>query len=399
MIRVLVADDAAEIRDALGELLDGQPQIQLVGLAADASEAAALAHELRPDVALVDVRMPGDGHRAAREIIGVSPGTRVVAMSAYDDRAAVVGMISAGACSYVTKGSAASEVIEAVERAAGGGSMLSATASQQVIGELSEQLQTRERELLDRERKLARIRQALEPGALSMVYQPIFDLARRERVGVEALARFAVEPHRTPDVWFGEAWEVGLGVDLEIAAVRAAIESLDVLPAGEFLAVNLAPETVCSPRFAEAVPAGAHPRLVLEVTEHARVYDYERLASHLEEHRRAGLRLAVDDAGAGYASLQHILSLAPDIIKLDMLLTRNVHADPRRRALVAALVPFADEIGATVIAEGIETETELDTLCSFGAGWGQGYLLGRPGGLETAFVSSSRQRSTCRSTP
>lgn len=386
MIRVLIADDAAEMRSALGELLGDQPHMQVVAFAGDAAGAVVAANEHQPDVALLDVRMPGEGHRAARDIVECSPGTRVVALSAHDDRAAVVGMISAGASSFITKGSSAAVVIEAVERAARGDSMLSAEVAGEVVGELGSQLQTRERELMDRERKLARIRNALHPDALNVVYQPIFDLTTRQRRGLEALARFTPEPYRTPDVWFAEAWEVGLGVDLEVMALRVALQALESLPDDELLALNVSPETVCSPKFAEAMPAGAHPRLVLEVTEHAPVADYQRLASHLEEHRRAGLRLAVDDAGAGYSSLHHILDLAPDIIKLDMSLTRNVHLDPRRRALVAALIPFANEIGATVIAEGIEVEDELDMLCSFGASWGQGYLLAKPAPLETALA-------------
>jgi EAL domain-containing protein (putative c-di-GMP-specific phosphodiesterase class I) len=170
-----------------------------------------------------------------------------------------------------------------------------------------------------------------------------------------------------------------------------------VLASDEFLAVNVSPRVLESPRFLEALPAGSHPRLVAEVTEHARVSDYRRLTTCLEGLRRTGLRLAIDDAGAGYASLRHILWLAPDVVKLDMSLTRNLHADTRRRALVAALVPFAAEIGATVIAEGIETADELEALRAYGASWGQGFLLGHPGPLPTGHDEPCLQPGEARS--
>jgi EAL domain-containing protein (putative c-di-GMP-specific phosphodiesterase class I) len=380
-VRVLVADDDPEVQAALADLVDGEPTLELVGVAAEAEEAVWLAEQCTPDVALVDVRMPGGGHQAVRQIRARAPSTRVLAFSAYGDHSAVVGMVASGAASYLVKGTSGSEVVEAIHTVVRGGSVLSGEATDRVVGELAEQLQRREQELLERERKVERIERALYDWALRIVYQPVVDLTDRRRCGVEALARFALEPERSPNLWFDEAGDVGLRLELELAAIRAALPVLDVIGEHEFLALNVSPETVCSPRFLQALPAACHRRLVVEVTEHARVDDYEELAGALEGLRRAGLRLAVDDAGAGYASLQHILRLAPDIIKLDMALTRNVQVDPRRRALVAALVPFAREIGATVIAEGIETEEERRTLRGFGAAWGQGYLLGRPGRL------------------
>jgi EAL domain-containing protein (putative c-di-GMP-specific phosphodiesterase class I) len=90
------------------------------------------------------------------------------------------------------------------------------------------------------------------------------------------------------------------------------------------------------------------------------------------------VRLAVDDAGAGFSSLHHILLLSPDIIKLDITLVRDINRDPVKRALAWSLVTFAREIGSTIIAEGIETAAELATLVELGIPWGQGYHLGRP---------------------
>lgn len=191
--------------------------------------------------------------------------------------------------------------------------------------------------------------------------------------GFEALARFAVEPRRTPDVWFAEAAAVGLLIDLELMAVGAALAQFDRLPAGVHLSVNLSPESVMSPRLAATLAGYPLERIVIEVTEHAPVEDYEILNAALGNLRAQGCRLAIDDAGAGFASLRHILRLAPDVIKLDISLTRGLDHDRARRALATALISFANEIGATIVAEGIETVAEVDALRALGVAFGQGY--------------------------
>jgi EAL domain-containing protein (putative c-di-GMP-specific phosphodiesterase class I) len=124
--------------------------------------------------------------------------------------------------------------------------------------------------------------------------------------------------------------------------------------------------------------SGPSSRLILELTEHTRIEDYGPVLAGMELHRREGVRIAVDDTGAGYAGLQHILRLRPDVIKLDLDLTRGIHLDPARRALAVSLKTFADELGAVVVAEGIEVREELETLQALGVPWGQGFHLGRP---------------------
>ncbi|MDB5510088.1 MAG: diguanylate phosphodiesterase domain with sensor [Hyphomicrobiales bacterium] len=229
------------------------------------------------------------------------------------------------------------------------------------------------------EAKHQRILDVIEGDFLSMVYQPIWDAATRRPVGVEALCRFSAEPRRSPDIWFNEAAEVGLGVQLEMAAIRKAMAALgSSLPDDVYVAVNASPSTILSPGFVELVELQQARRLVLEITEHAHVEDYQHVLDTIAPLRAAGVRLAVDDAGAGYSSLQHILQLQPDLIKLDMGLTRNVDSDPSRRALASALIRFAQETGSQIIAEGVETESELQTLHDLGADRVQGYFLGRP---------------------
>lgn len=232
-----------------------------------------------------------------------------------------------------------------------------------------------------RRQQLERIRGILKGEGLSMVFQPIVELHDARIIGFEALARFAAEPRRPPDVWFAEAASVSLLVDLEMAALRAAFGHLDLLPPHAYLSVNLSPETVLSPGLVELLVGLPGVRIVVEVTEHAPVEDYETLNEALADLRARGCRLAIDDAGAGFASLRHILRLAPDIIKLDITLTRGLDSDPARRALATALISFANEIGVTLVAEGVETQPEVDALRALGVGLGQGYFFARPGPL------------------
>lgn len=119
-------------------------------------------------------------------------------------------------------------------------------------------------------------------------------------------------------------------------------------------------------------------RLAIELTEHAPVADYDALCEGLTPLRRQGMQLVVDDAGAGFASLRHILRLAPDAIKLDRMLVGGIHRDRAKRALASALVAFTRDMGTTIIAEGIESREELDVLRELGVSHGQGFYLGRP---------------------
>jgi EAL domain-containing protein (putative c-di-GMP-specific phosphodiesterase class I) len=229
-----------------------------------------------------------------------------------------------------------------------------------------------------------RIENAIDEKQLSIVYQPIWHVESRRTIGMECLARFSLAPYRSPDKWFEEAAEAGLGTMLELAAIRMALADLPSFPEEIYLALNMSPETVLSSEFPgvlDGMPAG---RIVLELTEHAYVDDYTRLLDALGPLRQRGIRVAVDDAGAGYSSLQHILHLHPDFIKLDMSLTRNIDRDLPRRALASALIGFARDTGSRIIAEGVETASELLALRALGVEKAQGYFLGRPLPLEDA---------------
>lgn len=223
-----------------------------------------------------------------------------------------------------------------------------------------------------------RVQQLWQQDRIGVVYQPIHDFVHNRIVGFEALARFAAAPQRSPDIWFAEAAQVGLGEALEMAVIARALADMSRLPARSYLSLNVSPEHIVSGAVQRALRAAPFARVVLEVTEHSAIAEYGRIAAQLRSLRRRGLRLAIDDSGAGFASFRHILQLNPDVIKLDMSLIRGIDADRKRRALAAALIRFAEQTDSKVTAEGVETTAELATLRQLGVDCAQGYLLGRP---------------------
>jgi EAL domain-containing protein (putative c-di-GMP-specific phosphodiesterase class I)/CheY-like chemotaxis protein len=374
--RILIADDDANIREALRELLESEDGLEVVGVAENAVEAVEMAARERPDVAILDVKMPGGGGpHAARGILVESPQTRIVALSAYGDRASILEMLSAGAAAYLVKGSMPDEVTQTIQRVLRGESAFSPDVASTVVRELSEQLAGKEEAEAKRARVLSRIQEVIEHGGIHPVYQPIVDLAKGRVTGVEALSRFDTG---MPLQWFEEASDVGLREDLEASALAVALAGLPALPTDSYLSLNLSPSTLLRRDVARLLGAVPLERIVIEMTEHYPVGDYEALNRALQPLRQAGVRVAVDDAGAGFASLRHILLLVPDIIKLDISLTRGIDCDRPRRALSCALVAFARETATTIVAEGIETNAELRTLKEIGVTQGQGFLIARP---------------------
>lgn len=234
------------------------------------------------------------------------------------------------------------------------------------------------------EEKEARIRRIIAMNQPAVFYQPIYELESMMVSGWESLSRFRCEPVRSPDLWFQEAAEVGLGRVLELCAIRTAILGLDALPGDNYIAFNCSSETILDGELTSVLSGTPLQRVVLEITEHAVVQDYEAILQALSPLRDRGMKLAIDDAGAGYSSLRHILRLEPDLIKLDMSLVRDIDKDSRRRALASALIAFARETGSSIVAEGVETTEELATLRALGADKAQGNLLSRAISLDDA---------------
>ena len=222
---------------------------------------------------------------------------------------------------------------------------------------------------------VARIRRVIDDRAFQPVFQPIVALATGDPVGYEALTRF--EDGLAPDLRFSEAEAVGLGSELELACLAAAIEAARALDPELMLNVNISPTLVLDDAALRPVLASAQQRVQIEITEHTAIRDYGALRDAIKRQGET-VRLAVDDAGAGHASLRHILELRPTTVKLDMGLIRGVDTDASRQALIAGMTHFARQTDCTLVAEGVETEAERRTLISLGIKYGQGYLFGRP---------------------
>ena len=234
-----------------------------------------------------------------------------------------------------------------------------------------------------RQRERDRVLQVLAtPDLLVPHFQPILELAGRAVAGYEALARFRTEPLRPPDVWFAQAAGVGLGAELQALAVQRSrtVAREARLPAEAFLSVNVSPRYLASPPVQAALAGGALDRLVIEVTEEEAVADYAALREATAPYLARGARIAVDDAGAGYASMLHVTELRPDFVKLDARLIRGLRDDTARQALVSALVGFTTTIGASAIAEGVEEPADLALLArTHQPLLAQGYAIARPG--------------------
>jgi EAL domain-containing protein (putative c-di-GMP-specific phosphodiesterase class I) len=246
-----------------------------------------------------------------------------------------------------------------------------------VGGELSRN----EAERTQRARLTSRVETAIRGEELTHVFQPIVALETERVTGFEALARFAAEPERPPNLWFAEAWEVGLGVELELHSIREALARLADVPDGVYLSLNASPQTVATPAFEEELRRSAPDRVQVEVTEHAVAEHYELLREAMGRLRALGVRFAVDDVGAGYAGLNHLVAVSPDVIKLDRFLISGVDRDPARQALAGAAAAFAERARIRVIAEGIETPAEHEDLRRLGIRYGQGFHFARPGPL------------------
>jgi len=231
------------------------------------------------------------------------------------------------------------------------------------------------------------ITRTLTEHAFHPVFQPIVDLRSGVPVGYEALTRF--DDRTPPDRMFADAHRVGLGIELERACLAAALEAADALSPDAWLSLNTSPDLVLQGSRLAALLRDRSRRITLEITEHVVIDDYKAIRRAVAKFG-PNVSLAVDDAGAGFASLRHVVELGPRFLKLDVGLIRDVDRDPTRQAMVAGLRHFAERSGCEVIAEGIEESGELKMLRELGVGLGQGYLLGRPGPLPMVAEGSVR---------
>jgi len=226
----------------------------------------------------------------------------------------------------------------------------------------------------------ARLAPLIAGGGPVVALQPIVDLATGERIGAEALSRFPAEWGMTPDVVFAEAHSIGLGHRLELLALERAAEHLDRVDG--YIAMNVSPATLMTPECGALLSRLPRRRVLLELSEHDQVEDYEALTTALAPFRADGLRLAIDDVGAGFSSLRHIVVTAPDVIKIDRSIVAGLDTDPVLTKLVQSLVEFGHGCLVRVVAEGVETAGEAAALRTLGVDDGQGWHFGRPGPPE-----------------
>jgi EAL domain-containing protein (putative c-di-GMP-specific phosphodiesterase class I) len=243
----------------------------------------------------------------------------------------------------------------------------------------------------------AAVRACRRPGVLRMSFQPIVDTARGTVVGYESLARFSGPPHVAPDRWFAIARAAGLGAELEARALRTALGARTALPPNCFLSVNVGPDALLAPPVAAVLAeAGDLRGIVVEITEQIAVADYDALIAAIAPVRAAGAALAVDDAGAGFASLKHVMALRPDFVKVDRDLVAGIDRDETKAAVVEALGMITSRLDAWLVAEGVENTAELDRLLSLRVPLAQGYALGLPqlvmGGARPEAVALCRRR-------
>jgi EAL domain-containing protein (putative c-di-GMP-specific phosphodiesterase class I) len=384
---ILIADDH-EANVALLERILSMAGAS-VHATTEASAVASIFQEVEPDIVLLDLHMPGlDGVEvmaAIRALLDDDAFVPVIVLTADATVEARHAVLSSGADDFLTKPIDRTEVVLRTRN------LLQTRALHRAVQEHNRmlRLEIEERAAEERTRAAAldakrrQVLAILEGGRLRMVYQPVVHLASGAIMGYEALARFDVEPAMPPNDWFALAADVDLGVELELTALRAALDRFEDIGGDRVLAINASPALVTADAFHRLIVGQPLERLVLEITEHAHVSDYAALQAALVRAGGRRLRIAVDDAGAGFSSLSHILRLRPDIIKLDIHLVRAIDSDPVRRALTSALVTFAREIDSLLIAEGIETAAELACLRELGVPWGQGYFLARPGELPS----------------
>jgi len=223
--------------------------------------------------------------------------------------------------------------------------------------------------------------EAILSGESSTVfhYQPIVDLTRGIVTGYEALVRFPEAMGPTPDVAFDAASLFGRRLELEEVVTRAAFYSRALLPANCFLSLNASPTFLLSDQWQAVLSTVSDlSGIVIEITEGESITDYEPIRKRIAQVRSLGGSIAVDDAGAGYASLKHVVEMKPSFIKLDRMFIANCQSDRAKAALIEMIGRAANRLDAWIVAEGIETLGELNELIHLGVPLGQGFYLGHP---------------------
>ena len=373
-IRVLVADDEETVVDVLRALIGSDPSLRFVGAAHNAEDAIEMTARERPDVVLLDVRMPGGGGlRATREITKRCAPTKVVALSAHQDSDTVIGMISAGASGYVPKGDPTEKILRTIHRA---------IDPDYVAEETGPQLTLVSPALPQRTKQRTAVARAILDGVITAEFEPIAELATGRVVGLDAHPRVATLPNRSYDAWLADAEGADLLLDFELSAFRASLSALPIIPEDLFLEFEVTQSTATEGRFRRAIRGSVAPRVVLGFSPLAPAAAAELEAADpggiLATLRARGIRIAARDAGPGFESLRHLSSLSPDLARLDPTLIRDLGQTFSSHSVVAAVVACAGDVGARVIAPGVGSEEQLLELRNLGVELVQGPIVGEP---------------------
>jgi EAL domain-containing protein (putative c-di-GMP-specific phosphodiesterase class I)/CheY-like chemotaxis protein len=373
-IRVMVADDEETVVDVLRSLIGSDPSLHFVGAAHNAEDAIEMAARERPDVVLLDVRMPGGGGlRAAREISRRCAPTKVVALSAHEDSDTVIGMISAGASAFVPKGDSTDKILRTIHRT---------IDANYAAAEQPPQLTLISPLLPRRTQQSTAVAKAILDRAITVEFEPIEDLATGRVVGFEARPRVATLPHRSYDTWLADADAADLLLDMEMAAFRASLLGLAAIPDDLFLEFEVTPSSLTEGRFRRAIRRPIGDRVVLGLSPLAPV-DASVLGAAgpsgiLATLRGRGIRIAARDVGPGFAGLRHLSLLSPEMARLDGTLVRSLGRSFSSHSIVAALVACASDVGARLIAPGVVSEEQLHELRNLGVELVQGPIVGEP---------------------
>jgi PAS domain S-box-containing protein len=338
----------------IGQVVKGRPDPPLQRLSRQLSRGLASRAAEGP---WVEPWLNRQGHQHDQLVGGVGPSSLAYAPVRYDER--LIGLLVIQAIDAVDKTATTEALPALVEFAALAGALIGRDLAERA----------------DTGRIHDHISAIINHRAFHPVFQPIIELEGGAVVGYEALTRFT--DGSSPEVVFAEAVAVGLGLDLERATLHAAMAASMALPSSAWLNLNASPELILAADTMGSLFHGSSRRLVLEITEHSVIADYPAFRAAVAA-LGFTVDLAVDDAGAGFASLRHILELRPAFVKLDRSLISGLEADEVRQAMIVALRHFARATGCLLVAEGIETEAELTALRALDIQLGQGYLLGRP---------------------
>ncbi len=369
--RVLLADDDNLVIESARRVLTAAG-FDVTALPDGTTAVEAVIAE-RFDVIVTDIRMPGtSGIDLLRTVRAYDADVPVILMTGMPDLESAIEAVDLGAHAYLRKPFTAEVLVGAVERASN---------SHRAARERREAL-TRSRSAPPSEADRAQLHQTLDSAleSLWIAYQPIVSVGGRRVVGYEALLRSRETALPDPHAVLGAAERLGRLSDLGRRIRTLAAATFTGVPDDALLFLNLHPHDLLDPALASdtAPLSEIAGRVVLELTERCSIDAVPEIEARVSILRYMGYRLAIDDLGAGYSGLSSFARLEPEFVKLDMTLVRDVHVSAVRQRVVAAVTSLCDDMGMTVIAEGVEVAAERDHVRELGCDLQQGFLFGRP---------------------